>query len=397
MTAFTAPPQERLAPGPGKPPIPPATRRRRTLLGLLTTAVLLLGLVAAIVGTTTSSTTPLAPDNPQPNGAQAAARILQNQGVSIQRATTLTRVMELAEPDSTVLLTRPGRLTTEQLQRLRASGADLVIVDGLFADSMAAFADRIEPVPEGSTELLHAECDDPHAHAAQRIAGSRGAVRAIDTGVTLCFPTVDDAAALASWVDGQQRITYLATSAFLTNDQLAQHGHAALALRLLGQHERLIWFEPSLYQADGGGADASAPTSLLPPQVRYLGWQLLVVVLIGIGYAARRLGPVVTEEMPVVVHAAETTRGRGRLYRRSRSHGHAAAALRAGAARRLATTLGLPASAGPTTLVPAVAAAANRSEAEVGQLLYGPPPATETDLLHLSSQLDVLESEVSLT
>ncbi|HLS50189.1 MAG TPA: DUF4350 domain-containing protein [Actinomycetaceae bacterium] len=397
MTAFSAPPQARLAAAERDAPSP-ASRRRRTVIGLIVTAALVVGLIAAIVGTTTTSSTPLAPDNPQPRGAQAAARILQDEGVSIQRATTTARVVELSGPGTTVFLTRPDRITEEQLEQLRATGADLVIVDGLFAASLDALDDRIRVHPAGSEDLLHAECDDPHARAAQRIEGSRGAVEAVDASVSICFPTAEGAGALATWVEDGQRISYLAGSTLMTNAHLAEHGHAALTLRLLGQHEDLVWFEPSLYAADAGGdGQTAAASSLLPPQVRHLGWQLLIVVIVAIIFAGRRLGPVVTEDLPVVVNAAETVRGRGRLYRRSRSHGHAAAALRAGAARRLATTLGLPSSAGPTTLVPAVAAAAGREEQDVGRLLYGPPPHSENDLVHLSSQLDVLESEVSLT
>src|SRR5690554_3240709 len=112
MTAFTAPPQERVASS-SDAPRSPASRRRRAVLGTLGVLVLIVGLVAAIFGTTSSSTTPLAPDNPQPPGAQAAARILEDQGVSIARATTLPRVVDLAGAGTTVFLTRADRLSGE--------------------------------------------------------------------------------------------------------------------------------------------------------------------------------------------------------------------------------------------------------------------------------------------
>jgi hypothetical protein len=108
----------------------------------------------------------------------------------------------------------------------------------------------------------------------------------------------------------------------------------------------------------------------------------------------RALGRVVTEVMPVVVRAAETTRGRGRLYRRSRAHDHAAAALRAGTAARLARALGLAHSAGADTLLDALTRATGHPAERLRPLLYGPPPTDDAGLLALSAALDTLESEV---
>ncbi len=111
-------------------------------------------------------------------------------------------------------------------------------------------------------------------------------------------------------------------------------------------------------------------------------------------WRARRLGRVVTEPLPVVVRSAETTRGRGRLYRRSRSYGHAAASLRAGAATRTARRLGLPHSAGAPAVIDALARATGRTPEDVGALLYGPPPTGDAGLTDLARRLDELESEV---
>ena len=47
-------------------------------------------------------------------------------------------------------------------------------------------------------------------------------------------------------------------------------------------------------------------------------------------WRARRLGPVVTEPLPVVVRSAEVVEGHGRLYSRAGARDRAAAALRAG-------------------------------------------------------------------
>ncbi len=58
-------------------------------------------------------------------------------------------------------------------------------------------------------------------------------------------------------------------------------------------------------------------------------------------WRGRRLGPLATEPLPVVVKAIETTRSRGRLYRKSGDRAHAADALRSATRARAATRLRL--------------------------------------------------------
>ena len=70
--------------------------------------------------------------------------------------------------------------------------------------------------------------------------------------------------------------------------------------------------------------------------------QLGVVVVLLALWRMRRLGPLVTEPLPVVVRACETVEGHGRLYRSRRARDRAAAALREAALGRIVTRLGLP-------------------------------------------------------
>ena len=62
------------------------------------------------------------------------------------------------------------------------------------------------------------------------------------------------------------------------------------------------------------------------------------VVVLGIA-RGRRLGPVVTEPLPVVVRASETTTSRARLYRRSRDRARMTAILRTATTTRLRSAL----------------------------------------------------------
>ena len=118
-------------------------------------------------------------------------------------------------------------------------------------------------------------------------------------------------------------------------------------------------------------------------------------------WRGRRFGRLVTEPLPVVVRAVETTESRGRLYRRARDASRAGATLQLATRTRLADYLGLPRPSpsisergAEQALVSAVSAVTGRPAADVGALLLGPPPTRDDHLLGLASELAALEKEV---
>ena len=187
-------------------------------------------------------------------------------------------------------------------------------------------------------------------------------------------------------------LTLLGAPALLTNDQILEGDNAAVALRLLGERQRLVWYVPSL--ADLGGADGVSVRSLLPDWLVPGLWLLL---LTGVGVIAwRGLGPLAREPLPVEVKAVETTRNLGRLYRRAGDRAHAAEALRAAARARLAERLRLPHRVSPDRLVDDVAAHSGRPVAEIDALI-GPTaysPRDDQELASLASLLTDLLTEL---
>ena len=373
-----------------------ASRWRRWRLPLGIVALLcLVGLLAALPQPVTS-TEPLAPDNALPGGARAAAQILGDQGVDVHYVRRIADVERLAGPGSTVLLVGDQLIDTQHTDVLRKTGADLVLVDASWA--VGELTDSLGYESSlGAPQKRTADCDDPDAVAAGTITAT-GSLQALDPSAVVCFPapgtpaTTGGAYAVTN-VDGQ-RISVLAARAPLTNRRLADEGNAALVLRMLGRHEVLVWYIPSPDDRDPVGSAGPGITDVVPPLVNLLGLQLLLVAAVAAFWRGRRLGRVVTEQMPVVVRAGETTRGRARLYRRSRSFGHAAAALRAGATARSCARLGLPRSAAPQVVIDALARASGRRPEQIEALLYGPPPTDDDGLAQLARDLDHLESEV---
>ncbi|MFC8599390.1 DUF4350 domain-containing protein [Isoptericola sp. NPDC057191] len=377
-----------------------ARRWRRARWAVLVIGVLLLVVAVLAVTRPVTSSTPYSPDNPGPGGARAVAQVLGDQGVDVQHVTHVADAVSAAGPGTTLLVT-PSLLLPEQAHALAGVEADLVLLgadDTLVGAATDGDVGRVQ-APATSGYPFAPGCDLPVAQraGALQLVSGLAADPTATRDVTLCW-VVDDRAALAQverpTPGGTRTVTAVDDPSFVRNDTVLEDGNAALALGLLGAHEKLVWLVPDPLDTSASGDTSPSAGSVLPPWAGVVGlWALLVVVVAGV-WRARRLGPLVAEELPVVVRATETTRGRGRLYRRARSRGHAAAGLRASTADVVARRLGVPRSADPTSLTDAVSRATGRSAHDVADLLYGPPPPDDDALAELARRLDTLESEV---
>ncbi len=364
-------------------------RHRTTLL------IVAVGLVAVVLtawlgrGHRTYSAD-LDPANPDGSGAQAVARVLAQQGMDVRivrSADALDRAAADGALDgaTTIVVTSAGNLGRSTTARLLAhqGQAQLVVVAPgptlvrqLGVTSSPVNTSPQDPVPAAcpAYDGLSLQVSDAEEFA------SDGCFRGHD-GVLVAEP--------------RPGLTLLGAPAALTNDQVLDGDNAAVALRLLGQRPRLVWYVPAL--VDLAGADSVSASSLLPhwltPALLLVSLTMIAVML----WRGRRFGPLAREPLPVQVKAIETTRSLGRLYRRAGDRAHAAGALRAAARDRLSDRLRLPRHPDPAHLVDAVASRSGRPAAEVDALL-GPgarAPTTDRDLTALARQLTELDREVS--
>ncbi|GAA1898923.1 DUF4350 domain-containing protein [Lapillicoccus jejuensis] len=384
-------------------PARPARRRRLVWVAL---AVLVVG--AAVLMSALSpgapNQAPLDPDDPGRYGARAVAEVLRRQGVQVDVVRSQDALLAATvDGDTTVLVATTDDLAEATIDRLveaSSTARRLVVVDPpswvlghLDPDVQSAAL----PVAAGDLRTGDA-CRTPDVRDGEQLAhAQRGYRTAPDSGVE------PDA---ACWVGEQGYATYLAlpgdvdraplvllgSSTALDNDEVDEADDAAVVLRTLGATPRLVWYVPTL--TDIPADDTSRTQEVVPGWVGP-GLALLTVALLGVMlWRGRRLGRLVREPLPAVVRAVETTQSRGRLYRRARDTGRAAAVLREATRRRLAGYLGLPPGAPPDVLVRATAAAVGQPEPDVGHLLAGPPPATDDELLGLATRLATLEREV---
>jgi hypothetical protein len=340
-----------------------------------------------------ATSTPLDPDNPGGQGARAVARVLDDQGVDVQvvRGADALDDVDL-DSSTTVVVTSTYLLGQSTTQRLLdgLAGADLVVAEpepGLI--EALGFDTQSWTVTPG--EDRSARCSDPLLTGLE-VRVDAGTEYATAAG---CF-TGDHGHLVALPRDG---VTLLGASELLTNDQVLRADNAAVALRLLGQRDRLVWYVPDV--ADLVGDDGVSLRTLVPRWVLPGLWIAGATVLALLLWRVRRLGPLVTEPLPVTVKAIETAHSRGRLYRKAGDRAHAARALRRAARTTLATRLHLPSAAGgdEAALVRDVARHLGRPVGEMHALLSedAPPPPTDDDLISLANDLAALEREVLRT
>ncbi|MCO1655586.1 DUF4350 domain-containing protein [Pseudonocardia humida] len=333
----------------------------------------------------------LDPAAPEEEGSRAVAVLLGERGVAVHEVGRAAEVP--AGAGATVLVPFPERLSPTQLDAVRTSAADVVLV-APEAEVLAALAPGIELVArEEPVEVREPVCALPAAVRAGAVSLGGYHFRAgPDAGrATTCYAT-DHGSPLVQVERDGRTVTALGSADVLLNRALAEEGNAALALSLLGEHPRLAWFRP-VPEGPPPGADRSV-LELVPAGWWWGAAQLAIAVALLAAWRARRLGPVVTEPLPVVVRSAEAAEGRARLYRRAGDRGHAAEVLRGAARARLVALLGLPDDAEPAAVVRAVAGRSDHSITEVSHLLYGPAPVDDAGLVALAETLDRYEAEV---
>ena len=375
--------------------------------------VTVIGYIASNSGGRSAGT--LSISNPAPAGAQAAATILADRGVSVEESGSLAQTQDLLAVQghgaSTVLFYDPNSyLGPDRVEELagsvRSAGGKLVAVapGPLAAGALSPEIASAGTAAESAT--VQAVCSHPDAVAAETIDGGTpapgtGATAAttpllLFKGAQTCFipggmPT-GGGGFLASNSAGD--ITALGNPGVVINQNLASRGNAALALRLLGSEPNLIWYTATI---------ADIPVAEVPPSLSELTpswifpaalWLLLVAVL-GMVWRGRRNGPLVSEPLPVHVKSSETLVGRARLYQDARAIDTAAAALRQATLTRLARQLRLGLAADPAAVVQAAAAATGRPPQQLHSLLLGPVPESEKQLLSMAVELTALEEDVA--
>ncbi len=362
-----------------------------------TIAVLIAGIGFLATGGHAGAGIPLDAANPAPTGAKALVEVLRQQGVDVTVASTISQVRDLAPGDGTIFVYDPqGYLDENRFTELQTRASTLVVVDPGFAALHSLAPDVHNAGTASRSGTLPAACHVPAANRAQTIepAAKSPALRissdATGASSTACFPTGGNGFAFVSTAASGTTLQLVGSPSILDNEGIARAGNAALALNLLGEHRSLVWYLPTLQDVAASG----------PPDLNALtpGWVTPLVLLLVVVFAAaavwrgRRFGPLVVENLPVVVRSGETMEGRARLYQRSSARLRALDSLRIGTIGRLGRAVGLPSTAPVAEVCDTVAALTGSDRGSVRDLLVDAQPRTDAQLVSLSDRLARLES-----
>ena len=384
---------------PGGRPAPAGWRGWRAPV-LVVLLVLLGGLIVALLQLRPPVTGPLDPNDTGPAGAHALVALLRARGQTVVRAGSAAAAAAQARSRGTTLVvTSPQHLSGGQLAELARVPAGLVLL-APGRDALAALAPAVTLAgPAEPVRDLPPRCGLPGAVAAGDAelgglplrTGAPGAFRCYARSAAAPFAS----AFLVRYDTAGHLVTVLGTGAPLANGDLGVSGNAALALNLLAASPRIIWLVPGPLAGPAAGHHGQRSLiSLVPGQVYAVAIQLGIVVLLLALWRMRRLGPLVTEPLPVVVRACETVEGHGRLYRSRRARDRASATLRGAALGRIVTRLGLPRAETDDAACQELASRTGRDAGEIRAILFGAVPSDDAALVKLAADLDALEGQV---
>lgn len=350
------------------------------------------------------------------HGSSQLAQRLTERGVEVVRVTSSEAALSAVRDDTTIFVPTPDLLDYRFVSRLDLTPGRhrIVLVRPRVTSSPAAG----QSIWVAHTRWAAGQAD-PGCQASY--ATRRATVKRDSYGwspeLMPAAPTVCYGGSMLSFDDGQDEFILVGATEPFRNDRLAEGGNGALATALLAGHDRLVWVDvhrleaqaapvelPGLPQYRRGDRDRSDTGDSFfgsfPPQL----WAVLLLLFVAAALLAvaqaRRLGPPVAEPLPVLVPAAETVTGRGRLYHRIRARRTSLDTLRAAAVARLARALDPLAPAperqldtdGPARaeFVGKVAGWAAVPPQTVRTVLFGPAPESDDELIASAADLDRL-------
>lgn len=340
----------------------------------------------------------LGAENPAPAGAMAVVEVLRQQGVQVVPVDTLDQAAAAtaAAGSATLFLSdESGYLSSDQLGRLGTLASRTVIADPDFL-VLQALAPEVGFGGVSTADALSAQCTVAAAERAETISpgGKTLGLPAGTAGYTGCFPGDDNTYSVIERATDEGTITLVADTAVFANDEIATYGNAALALNLLGSTDTLVWYLPTLADVPVTGPPSLG--ALTPGWVTPVMLLLVAVTIAAMVWRGRRFGPLVAENLPVVVRANETMEGRARLYARGNARLRAVDAIRIGAVARMAQAAGLPRTAPLDQVIRTVAALTARPPEQVHAVLVGEVPGSDAAMMALSDAVDELERATTL-
>lgn len=369
-----------------------------------------------------------------PNGAGALATVLQEQGVEVIDVHEQAQLQQVSQ-HSTVVITNPNAIESEDIETLLKSGAQILILvdeyayylpmwgieaitvkttdpaNGTFTASGSDADDEFNSPFRSAQEnflrqyadgkKLTSQCNLAAAEKAKSIAPVENVFRGytLDLGETradaVCFPLArNDGELDAALIHAPNKPNVLAFSApvIFTNTFLARDGNAAFALNLLGKYQQVYWVE-NYYTPFDDAQMQLGESDGLPKWISILAVALLCSGGWLVLYRARRFGKLVPEPMPVVVPSGESDLGRAQLYAHGQDYAYLGRILRNHFLEKFAHQEIVDPSQ-TENMIASLHLRSKRSPAELTDVLFAREIRTKSDLVKLQEELEALAKEL---
>ena len=394
---------------PATPTIRMATRK--SLFWIIAVIVLIgIGVLSLLLSGSAKAGDRFSATNAAPGGSRAIAEVLKSRGVDVVIPATFNAATSslnsrgstssgsgssrgVSSGGTTLFLFDPeSRLSDSRLSTL-ATGVRTIVLLSPTLNQLRVLAPQVGAAGVIMRSSLRSACDLPAASRAGVVSGAGMGYRLItaDSSSQRCFASGGGIYSLISIETSGTTIIIVGTEDAFTNEHVIDRANAALTLSLLGQHKKLVWYLPTIDDATNSAPTLAALTPLWVGSVAPL---LAIVAVAAAFWRGRRFGPLVIENLPVIVRSSETMEGRARLYQRNGSRLHALDALRIGALGRLAVICGLPRAATVDEVIAAVASVTGRELLDIRLLLLEDEPENDRQLVQLSDALLELERNV---
>lgn len=326
--------------------------------------------------------------NAHANGSRALAEVLNQQGVPVQDVYSPADMDTYGEHD-TVVITNLNQIPDAPLREIMHKPTNLLVL-GTFAQGS-----RLQPYVKtsgaGSADQIAADCTFPPARTAGYISHTRGSLTPLREPDVACFPVDEKSFAYLAYERSEgYTLAFLSENSLARNDSITLSGNAALLLNLLSTSGKVGWANGEIFQQ--GSADEQNTPPMLPAFFTHALILLAVSAFVFTLAQGRRLGRVVPEELPVIVHGAESVYGRAGMYEKSKAFRVAARTAREHTAKRLGKILQIPTPTTPEVMVKEVASYTGVPETQVAQLLYGEVPSNARELGNLLKNLEQLKN-----
>jgi hypothetical protein len=367
-----------------------------TAIGIVAVVI---GLVAiGVINAETKSDIPYDPKSSSPNGTKAVFETARALGASVD----VPDHFPVDDADVAVLF--EDLVPADEVDKVHdwvRDGHTLIVTDP-YSDFTAS-AQSTSPGASGAVSLTieRGTCTVDALQNVGRI--NRGVATGFDTMFRaqrgqVCFANAEGAFVVVT-PEGNGQVISIASGLPFTNKYLGRDDNAVLAADLLAPrsgYRIAVLGEAAFGPGSGaGGIDVIGSLGrLVTPGVRLLMLELAVAVLV-YGFArGRRLGRPVAEPQPVQIAGSELVAAVGNLLQQAREPSNAGAVLRSDIRRQLSGRLGVPLDAPPIVLAELISSRTGRSREEVLALIDDPPVASESDLVALAQQIDVVREEV---